>query len=178
MCCRRRDQFVKELHFFNRWPPLPTNSFPMLWRREAGDRQAPNRSKYIRAMQDQDVHLPHSFAMLDATPEYLFNAWSPARIKAAVPHARIVLVLRVRLHTHTASFVCCQSARFSQADLTVIVSQTPTLWRQCSIARSFVALHIQHKRNHRHARTPEHMSRRPVCLPCGMLHPHVYEQQS
>ena len=36
------------------------------------------------------------FALVDATPEYLFNAWSPPRIKAAAPHARFVIVLRVR----------------------------------------------------------------------------------
>ena len=50
--------------------------------------------------QDEDLEdemkTLREFALVDATPEYLFNAWSPARIKAAAPHARFVLVLRVR----------------------------------------------------------------------------------
>jgi hypothetical protein len=71
------------VHFFNRWP-LPENTkmeymscFPKgTWQ------LAPNKE-------------PAAYALVDATPDYMFNPMAAPRIKAMWPQAKFVVLLRV-----------------------------------------------------------------------------------
>jgi hypothetical protein len=68
------------VHFFNRWPLPSTQDFLECY---------PNGGDPEWALQKQ-------FALVDATPEYLFNSMAAPRMQAVVPQAKFVIILRVR----------------------------------------------------------------------------------
>ena len=79
---RGRDKWRKEVHFFDQWP-LGTshdyvNCFP------------PERR--ASALLDQQ-----SAVFVDASPEYLLTPAAAPRAAQIVPHAKLVIILRVRL---------------------------------------------------------------------------------
>ena len=39
---------------------------------------------------------PNNFTLVDATPDYMFNAMAPTRVKAIWPDAKFLVLLRVR----------------------------------------------------------------------------------
>ena len=82
MCRQGPGPWSKELHFFNRWPMPPTEDFLPCF--PANVTQRPGG-----AMPDR--------VLVDGTPDYLFNSVAAPRIKAVVPQARFVVILRVRL---------------------------------------------------------------------------------
>jgi hypothetical protein len=99
MCRQLPRPHTKEVHFFNRWPLPPAGSFlrcfePALSRRLNGTDDGSTTGG--AAVSAGHPWLPPEFAMVDGTPEYLFNSWVPARLKVVVPQARFVVVLRVR----------------------------------------------------------------------------------
>ena len=72
------------MHFFNRWPlPSPPKREFL--------RCFPSRTWNIANMPD-----PNNFTLVDATPDYMFNAMAPPRIKAIWPNAKFLVLLRVR----------------------------------------------------------------------------------
>ena len=73
----------KEAHFFNRFPPPPGNFL------NCYDPELVNLPTDLTA---EDVN----YTLVDGTPDYMFNAMAPPRIKALIPQAKFVLVLRVR----------------------------------------------------------------------------------
>ena len=91
---------TKEVHFFNRWPLLQpagprflTYFEPALTGRLTG-----HPGEYPTSDPHHNEGQPwkkDEFALVDGTPEYLFNSWAPARIKAVVPQAKFVVLLRV-----------------------------------------------------------------------------------
>jgi hypothetical protein len=82
-CSQPRGPWAKEVHFFNQWPlPHP----PKRRFLECFPRRAWNIAKHPN---------PNSFTLVDATPDYMFNAMAPARIKAMWPQAKFVVLLRV-----------------------------------------------------------------------------------
>jgi hypothetical protein len=73
---------TKEPQFFNRWP-LPTiENYLHAW-----------HSGVVGAMLSGAAG---QRVLLDASPQYLMSAVAPPRLKASIPHARFVLVVRVR----------------------------------------------------------------------------------
>eukprot|EP00892_Ulva_mutabilis_P006828 jgi/Ulvmu1/4517/UM002_0243.1 len=68
-----------ELHFFDRWPMPPANAFLDSFPSEGVVRQK---------------NQPLRKALFDATPDYLFNSVAAPRIKALLPAAKFVVVLR------------------------------------------------------------------------------------
>jgi hypothetical protein len=77
---------AKEPQYFNRWPLLTPEN-------------------YLHAFHSGVVGAMMSGAaghrvLLDASPQYLMSAQAPPRIKAVVPHAKFVLVIRVRPGSH------------------------------------------------------------------------------
>lgn len=77
------DTFLsKEPQHFNRWPMMTTEEYLHAW-----------HSGVVGAMMSGSAG--HR-VLLDASPQYLLTAAAPARIKAAVPHAKFLLVIRVR----------------------------------------------------------------------------------
>ena len=72
----------KEPQHFNRWPMLSTEQYLHAW-----------HSGVLGAMMSGSAG--HR-VLLDASPQYLMTAAAPARVKAAVPHAKFVVVIRVR----------------------------------------------------------------------------------
>ena len=69
----------KEVHFFNRWPLPPADEF----------------LKCFPNSEQPDWSLQNQLALVDATPEYLFNSVAAPRVKAIVPQAKFVVILRV-----------------------------------------------------------------------------------
>lgn len=47
-------------------------------------------------MTEGPVWVRTNFTLVDATPDYLFNALAPPRVRAMWPHAKFVVLLRVR----------------------------------------------------------------------------------
>lgn len=70
--------------------------------------------------------LRHDVAFVDASPEYLVTPTVPPRVQQIAPHARFVVVLRVRYAADAAS-MCCIAPVLSH------VSQPPRLppWPRC-----------------------------------------------
>jgi hypothetical protein len=71
----------KEPQHFNRWPMLSTNQYLQSWNSSIVD-------SMLTGATGQQV-------LLDASPQYLLTAATPVRIKAAAPHAKFVLIIRV-----------------------------------------------------------------------------------
>jgi len=76
----------KEVHFFNRFPQ------PQQPRREF-------LKNFPRAtwQLDKSSESRANYTLVDATPDYLFNAMAPPRVKIMFPQAKFVVLLRVRL---------------------------------------------------------------------------------
>jgi hypothetical protein len=70
----------KELHFFDRYPARGRAEFLSMWPQGERDAMLNGTSQKF---------------LVDATPESLLNPVVPPRIKRMVPHAKIVVVLRV-----------------------------------------------------------------------------------
>ena len=71
------------MHFFNRWPMPPPEDFLKCFpTSDGGD--------------IPDWSVQQNKALLDATPEYLFNSVAAPRVKQMVPQAKFVIILRVR----------------------------------------------------------------------------------
>ena len=92
-CSRPDTMWSKELHFFNRWPMPPSEDFLRCF----PDNIAPGSGTW------QDGTPAASRALVDATPEYIFNSVAAPRIQAVVPHAKFVLILRVRAAAEPSS---------------------------------------------------------------------------
>ena len=73
---------LKEPKFFNRWPLQPITAYLRAWDSEV--------------MGDMLAGVSRHQVLLDGTPQYLQCPSAAARIKAAVPHAKFVIVVRVR----------------------------------------------------------------------------------
>ena len=83
-CRQRHGPWAKEVHFFNRYP-LPS----------------PPKREYLKCFPPAAWNIdklpnPNNFTLVDATPDYLFNAMAPPRIKALFSNAKFVVLLRVR----------------------------------------------------------------------------------
>jgi hypothetical protein len=73
---------TKEPQYFNRWPLPSIESYLHAW-----------HSGVVGAMvSDAAGHR----VLLDSSPQYLMSAVAPPGVKAAIPHARFVLIVRVR----------------------------------------------------------------------------------
>ena len=79
--CRAK-LLTKEPQYFNRWPLPSAESYLHAW-----------HSGVVGAMLSGAAG---ERVLLDASPQYLMSAAAPPRVKATVPHARFVLVVRVR----------------------------------------------------------------------------------
>ena len=82
-CCRfrlgsKRGVKMKEVHFFDSWPLPAFADWQDLY------------------MQSNDSQPAAQRVWVDATASLLHEPWAPARIQALVPHARFVMLLRVR----------------------------------------------------------------------------------
>lgn len=82
-CSQRRGPWAKEVHFFNRWPLSHTA-----------------KMDYISCFPASTWKLPMvtespKYALVDATPDYMFNSMAAPRIKAMWPAAKFVVLLRV-----------------------------------------------------------------------------------
>jgi hypothetical protein len=82
-CSQKRGPWAKEVHFFNRWP------LPQPPKREFL-RCFPSYTWDINNLEDTN-----NFTIMDATPDYMFNAMAPSRIKAIWPRAKFLVLLRV-----------------------------------------------------------------------------------
>lgn len=74
---------AKEPQYFNRWPLPPVGDYLHAW-----------HSGVIGAMVSDSAGRR---VLMDASPQYLMNAAAPARIQAVMPHAKFIMVVRVRL---------------------------------------------------------------------------------
>lgn len=89
LCRQGKNPWAKEVHFFNRWP-LPKNA----------------KREYLACFPQKTWKLPPlhehphavNFTLLDATPDYMYNTMAAPRIKAMWPHAKFIVLLRVRHH--------------------------------------------------------------------------------
>lgn len=72
----------KEPQYFNRWPLPPVGQYLHAW-----------HSGIIGAMVSDTAGRR---VLLDASPQYLMCAAAPPRIQAVIPHARFIMVVRVR----------------------------------------------------------------------------------
>lgn len=80
---------TKEPQYFNRWPLPSIESYLHAW-----------HSGVVGAMVSGAAG---ERVLLDASPQYMMSAVAPPRVKASIPHARFVLVVRVRnLHSRFA----------------------------------------------------------------------------
>ena len=70
--------YNKELHFFDKWP-LPTTE----------------DVSFLSQFSDGGS-IPEGSTLIDGTPAYLRTAMAAPRIQAIVPHAKFLVVLRVR----------------------------------------------------------------------------------
>lgn len=80
---REGSVYVKEPQFFNRFPLPPTGNYLGAW-----------NATELAAMRSE---VPRRRILYDGSPQYLMTAAAPARIKAAAPHARFVVIVRVRI---------------------------------------------------------------------------------
>jgi hypothetical protein len=72
----------KEPQYFSRWPMPPIEEYMHAWHSGViGDMFAINKKRVL----------------LDASPQYLMTGPAAPRMKAVVPHARFVMVVRVRM---------------------------------------------------------------------------------
>jgi hypothetical protein len=82
-CSQDKGPWSKEVHFFNQWP-LPR----------------PPKREFLRCFPSRTWNIakhpnPHAFTLVDATPDYMFTAIAPARIKSMWPQAKFLVLLRV-----------------------------------------------------------------------------------
>ena len=80
----RAKLLTKEPQYFNRWPLPSSENYLHAW-----------HSGVVGAMVSGAAG---ERVLLDASPQYLMTAAAPPRVKATVPHARFVFVVRVRSH--------------------------------------------------------------------------------
>lgn len=83
----REELLSKELKFFNRWPLPPIEDYLHAW-----------NSSLIG---DIIAGVATDRVLLDASPQYLMVPAAAPRVKAAVPHAKFLIVVRVRSRMNT-----------------------------------------------------------------------------
>lgn len=89
---------LKEPKFFNRWPMPPTEWYMHAW-------NSTTIGEILAGVTKNKV-------LLDSSPQYLMVPTAAARVKASVPHAKFVIVVRVR------------SCRFSGFSFVVFVCES------------------------------------------------------
>lgn len=77
---------TKEPQYFNRWPLPAVEAYLHAW-----------HSGVVGAMVSGAAG---QRVLLDASPQYMMSAAAPPRLKAAIPHARFVVLVRVRHLKH------------------------------------------------------------------------------
>lgn len=115
---------IKEVHYLDRWPHFNGSeaNYISLFPQYAAARKRANEQlkaagvplkslKTVAGTRAAYDHLSHEFAFFDASPNYLPVAHVPPRASVIMPHARIVIVLRVRISAcHFWAAVCgCQA---------------------------------------------------------------------
>lgn len=82
--CRPGGTKGKETHLFDTWP-LPVDPHAVL-------------EQYLSLFACDSSEL-QNVTLLDSTPSYLYTAAAPGRIRATLPDAKFVVILRVRTHS-------------------------------------------------------------------------------
>jgi hypothetical protein len=95
---------LKEPKFFNRWPLPEMDSYMHAW-------------DFSTVADILEGFTPDK-VLLDGSPQYLMVPSAAARVKAAVPHAKFVVVVRVR------SVVNCTIANVTMARMTYTCFKT------------------------------------------------------
>lgn len=113
-----KEQTTKEVHYLDRWPHVIGSEAQYIegFPQDKVSAAKANATAQLKAagvpleslerasgVLDAYAHLTHNVAFFDGSPNYLPVAHVPPRASQIMPHARFVVVLRVRLGLPTCS---------------------------------------------------------------------------